>query len=122
MRSSLRLTEALPIAPTARREWAANIIVRSSELSGSYRIRLYAGSTNSNNLIGTAGIFGDPILRPAGEEYLNITVPLTEALEEKNIGTQADSVVPRLRNDLRWEIEQVGSVEFSKPCFPKRLR
>lgn len=104
------------LAPTARREWNANVFVDSNELPGSQQISLFIGDSqqnnsrsNSNDLAGVAAVFSSSTTHlDSPNRYLNITVPLTQTLVDKNVGLRPEDVVPKLLKDLRWTVKQVS--------------
>jgi hypothetical protein len=88
--------------------------VDSTEIPGSQQIRLFIGDSGSRkfskeDLAGVAGIFSST-LTPVTSRLLNITVPLTQALVDKNVGLRVEDVLPKLTNDLHWAVEQVSRV------------
>ncbi|KAI9790069.1 MAG: hypothetical protein M1816_005539 [Peltula sp. TS41687] len=109
-----------PETPSARREWSANVLVDSEELSGSHRILIYVGpydenNPSSNNLAGVAAIFTGPEKMPEANRQLNITVPLTTALLDKAISLRPEDAVPALTGELHWAVERVGKSVASVP-------
>lgn len=55
-----------------------------------------------------AAIFSSSSPTETPNRYLNISVPLTQALVDKNIGLRPKDVVPELVNQLHWVIKQVS--------------
>ena len=103
----------------ARREWSANVVVDRNELPGSQQIRLYIGNNNSrsfskDDLAGVAAVFSSNLTSETSENrFLNITVPLTQTLVNKNISLHPDDVVPKLADDLHWAVDQVSHAAFN---------
>lgn len=102
------------------------MVVDSNELPGSQQIRLFIGNNSSrtfssDDLAGVAAVFSStvPSEKPANR-LLNITVPLTQALVNKNISLHPDEVVPKLADDLHWVVEQVSQGAF--PIFCELFR
>ncbi|KAI9878571.1 MAG: hypothetical protein M1830_000528 [Pleopsidium flavum] len=102
-------------APGARREWTANVLVNREELPGSHRVLIYIGKydkTNpdsyggEDNLVGVAGLFAGTAMQSSNNQYLNISIPLTEALVAKNIALRPEDVVPTLADQLHWTVEK----------------
>lgn len=89
-------------------------MVDSTELPGSQQIRLFIGTNNSrsfskDDLAGVAAIFSSNLTTEgSANRLLNITVPLTQTLVDKNVGLRPEDVVPKLANDLHWAVEQVS--------------
>ena len=86
-----------------------------SELTGSHRLLFFIGDNTTEaqgdpiNLAGVAGIFSGtntPISTPA--DSMNITVPLTPTLMEKNIALSANDTVPVLTHQLHWVLQRVN--------------
>ena len=92
-------------------------MVDSEELAGSHRILLYIGpydksnpdgyQQNTDNLVGVAPIFTGLNPLPSPNRYLNITIPLTTGLIEKNITLRPEDVVPTLAQQFHWVVEKV---------------
>ena len=101
-----------------------------TEIPGSQQIRLFIGKNDSrslstNDLAGVAAVFSSNLTADASaNRYLNITVPLTQTLVDKNVGLRPEEVVPKLANDLYWVVEQVSPAttrlpwESSHSCSP----
>lgn len=90
-------------------------MVDSSEIPGSQQIRLFIGNNNSrsfskDDLAGVAAVFSSNLTTDSpAKRLLNITVPLTQTLVNKNISLHPADVVPKLADDLHWAVEQVSS-------------
>jgi len=104
-------------APTARREWTANVLVDREELPGSHKVLIYIGKYEKknpdsyggdDNLVGVAGLFAGTASHSSNNQYLNISIPLTEALVAKNIALRPEDVVPTLTDQLHWTVEKVS--------------
>lgn len=89
-------------------------MVDSTELPGSQQIRLFIGNNNSrsfakDDLAGVAAVFSSNLTTDSSaNRLLNITVPLTQTLVNKNISLHPDDVVPKLADNLHWAVEQVS--------------
>lgn len=71
-----------------------------------------------------AAIFSSSSPIESPNRYLNISVPLTQALVDKNIGLRPEDVVPKLVNQLHWVIKQVSflkTISLSKSSNSKVL-
>lgn len=98
----------------------ANIVCDSEEIPGSQKILLYLGDYKRNqtqnyqqdDLAGTAGVFSGQKAKGSPNRYLNISVPLTPALVDKNYGLRPQDVVPKLVDQLHWVVEQVSFTLF----------
>lgn len=88
----------------------------SEEIPGSQKILLYVGDYKENqtqnyqkeDLAGTAGVFSSQRSKGSPNRYLNISVPLTPALVDKNYGLRPKDVVSKLVDQLHWTVEQVS--------------
>lgn len=88
----------------------------SEELPGSQKILLYLGNYKQNqtqnyqndDLAGSAGVFSGQASKNSPNRYLNISVPLTPALVNKNYGLRPQDVVPKLIDQLHWVVQQVS--------------
>ena len=90
-------------------------MVDSTELPGSQQIRLFIGnnsrSFSADDLAGVAAVFSSNLTTDSSaNRLLNITVPLTQTLVNKNISLHPEDVVPKLAEDLHWAVEQVSPV------------
>lgn len=45
---------------------------------------------------------------PEANRQLNITVPLTSALVEKNVALRPEDAIPALAGELHWAVERVS--------------
>ncbi|MCJ1363187.1 hypothetical protein MMC16_002294 [Acarospora aff. strigata] len=95
-------------APTARREWTANVLVDSHELPGSQRVLIFLGDKTEDNLVGVAGVFADQASPSNNNRFLNISIPLTDALVDKNVALRPEDAVPTLAKQLQWTVEQAN--------------
>jgi hypothetical protein len=96
-------------------EWSANVQVDTQQLSGSHLINFYIGGydkTNPENsqktpknLVGSAAVFGGT--SESSGFPLNISVPLTHKLVEKNIPLRPEDTLPELSEQLWWSVEKV---------------
>jgi hypothetical protein len=89
-------------------------------LAGSHRILIYVGpydasNPDTNNLAGVAAIFTGPERMPEKNRQLNITVPLTSALLDKNVALRPEEAVPALTGELNWAVEKVGKTVETVP-------
>lgn len=82
--------------------------VLSTELIGSYHIRIYiGGDQSSENLAGDAAIFANPTTPlSTPNDQINASIPLTPMLVEKNVALTPDETVPVLRDQLNWFVER----------------
>ena len=82
--------------------------VSNSELIGSHRIRFFIGADPSNdNLAGVAAIFANPSTPlSTPNDQINVSIPLTLTLIEKNVGLSPNSTVPVLKAQLNWVVER----------------
>lgn len=89
----------------------------SEEIPGSQKILLYLGDYKRNqtqnyqkdDLAGSAAVFSGQGSKNSPNRYLNISVPLTPALVDKNYGLRPQDVVPKLVDQLHWTVQQVSS-------------
>lgn len=105
-------------------------MVDKTEIPGSQQIRLFIGKNDSrsfstDDLAGVAAVFSSNLTaETSANRFLNITVPLTQTLVDKNVGLRPEDVVPKLANDLHWVVEQVSPAaihilwEQSHSCLP----
>ncbi|KAI9789424.1 MAG: hypothetical protein M1833_002418 [Piccolia ochrophora] len=106
-----------PQKSTARREWIANVLCDSEEISGSYQILIYIGNPGQNNLAGAAAVFsGSQMATP--NRYRNISIPLTNTLLDKEYDLTPDDVVPKLTEQLQWVVQKVGTGEGGPETVP----
>ena len=61
-------------------------------------------------------------MTPVTSRLLNITVPLTQALIDKNVGLRPEDVIPKLADDLHWAVEQVSRFPVHISLEPSRAR
>jgi Tyosinase C-terminal domain len=82
--------------------------VLSTELTGSYRIRIFIGrDQSSENLAGDAAIFANPTTPlSTPNDQINASIPLTPTLVEKNVALTPDETVPVLKDQLNWIVER----------------
>lgn len=87
------------------------MITDPRDFSGSHRINFFLGS--SNEAIARANIFKDTNDKPTSGKQINITVPITSSLVDKQVSLQPEEAVPTLK-DLRWTVVKVGQPHL---CF-----
>ncbi|KAI9805502.1 MAG: hypothetical protein M1825_000753 [Sarcosagium campestre] len=106
----------VPGVPSARREWAVNVISDSDQIPGSYKVLIYIknNQTDTNDLAGSAAVFSGASEVPTTNSIRNVTVPLTQFLIDQNYTLNPRDVVPKLVNQLSWSVERVGLDEGQK--------
>lgn len=98
----------------------------SEEIPGSQKILLYLGDYKKNqtqdyqkdDLAGLAAVFSGDTPKNSPNRYLNISVPLTPAIVDKNYGLRPQDVVPKLVDQLHWVVQQVSFPPPPSPLGP----
>ncbi|KAH0559770.1 hypothetical protein GP486_003712 [Trichoglossum hirsutum] len=97
-----------------RLEWSVVILVDTADFNESCRIMVFISPAQNatDGPVGVAPIF----IRQAGssgvDTHVNTTIPLTQALKDRGLGSlQPDQVVPTLKDQLFWIIEKAGNTD-----------